>query len=188
MAPSAPGFVQRMLMSKMLGELVEFLPESARDALIDLRDYVQKHGRLPKFEPVRTQPIAAGENAQAIGVLLAALEAGGTLRMVNLLKGEIRGGSLRGVNAIVGEVQSGEIRGGNMIVGNVHGGLVRGLNVLLGDVHGGEVKAVNVIVGAVHGGDVKCQLLIGDIHGGKVVCKLHLGRQLGGDAQVERTL
>ncbi len=188
MAQGGPSFLQRMLASKLLGELVEYLPEPARDSVVDLRDYVQKHGRLPKFEPLRTDPLTAGQTVQALGVYLGDAPSGVALRMINLLKGNVEGASLRGVNAIVGDLQAGSVRGTNFLVGTVHGGEVRGLNLLLGDVHGGELRGVNTILGSVHGGDVKCQLLVGDVHGGKVVTKLLRGRVLGGDVQAERTI
>jgi hypothetical protein len=185
---AAPGFMQRMLMSKLLGELVEFLPEPARDALIDLRDYVQKHGRLPKFDPLRSQPLAANEHAQAIGVFLGALPAGASLKMINLLRGELSGGAARGVNVIVGDITSGEARGVNMLLGNMRGGLLRGGNLLMGDVHGGEVKSVYAVIGNVHGGSVKCYLLLGDVHGGTLQAKLHVGKVHGGNTTIERTI
>lgn len=186
MAP--PSFVQRMLMSKVLGELVEFLPEPARDALVDLRDYVHKHGKLPKFEPLRREPVASGENVQAVSVLMSDVPESAIVRMVNLLKGNVRGGSLRGFNVVMGELSGGELRGGNLVLGDVRGGSLRGLNLLVGDLHQGEARAVNAMIGDVHGGELKCMLLVGDVHGGKVRAKLMLGQVHGGDVQVERTL
>ncbi|HEX2677873.1 MAG TPA: hypothetical protein VHM19_14570 [Polyangiales bacterium] len=177
-----------MLASKVLGELVEYLPEPARDAVVDLRDYVQKHGRFPKFTPLRQQPLASGESAQALGAFLGNVESGASLRMVNLLKGEVRGGSVRGVNLIAGDILGGEVRGGNLVLGAVRGGALRGINLIFGDLHAGEARAVNVMVGNVHGGELKCQLLIGDVHGGKVAAKYMHGRKLGGDVSVEREL
>ncbi len=188
MAIGGSGFLQRMLGSKLLGELIEYLPPSARDSLVDVRDYVQEHGRFPKFEPLRTKPLGASESAQALGAFLGSVEAGASLRMVNLLKGELRGGEIRGVNLLVGDIHTGSVRGTNIVVGAVHGGDVRGLNVLLGNVHGGQLRGLNVLVGDVHGGDVKCQVLIGDVYAGRVQAKLMRGQVHGGEVQVERTL
>jgi hypothetical protein len=184
----APNFLQRMLASKLLGELVEYLPEPTRDAVVDLRDYVQQHGRLPKFEPLRSEPLQPGQTVQAVGVLMGDAPAGVALRMINVLKGHVTGAALRGVNIVVGELREGSVRGANLVLGDVHGGLIRGLNVLIGDVYGGELRSVNVLIGNVRGGDVKCQVLIGHVEGGKVVTKLLCGTVSGGDVQAERTM
>ncbi|HEX7476960.1 MAG TPA: hypothetical protein VF331_04085 [Polyangiales bacterium] len=188
MAQGTPSFMQRMLIGKVLGELVEFLPEAARDALVDVREYVREHGRLPKFEPVRTQLASAGQTLQAVSVHLGGAPAGAALHMINVLKGDVTGALLRGVNVVIGDVQDGTVRGTNVLLGAVRGGELRGVNVVIGDVHGGELRSVYVILGNVYGGDVRCQVLVGDVHGGKVVARVQRGKVLGGDAQIERTV
>ncbi len=180
--------MQRMLLSKVLSEAIDFVPASARDAAVDLRDYVREHGRLPKFQPLRRTAIRPGEIAQAISVFMGTVEAGASLRMVNLLKGDVNGGSVRGGNVILGDVHGGELRAVNLILGAVRGGTLRGVNMLLGDLHAGEAKSVYVMIGNVYGGELSCRLLIGDVHGGVVRTKFMVGQKLGGDTEVERAL
>jgi hypothetical protein len=181
------GFAARMLTGSMLGEVMKLLPEPAREALSEVRDYVAEHGRFPKMERLVRTPLAAG-SAQAVNVLLGALAQSELARMVNLHKGNVEGGTLRGCNALVGDVLQGHVSGANAIVGAVRGGLVERVNLLVGDVHGGEVKTVSTLVGDVHDGTVQCHLLVGNVLGGRVTARYLVGETRGGEATIETKL
>jgi hypothetical protein len=180
------GFAARMLTGSMLGEVMKLLPEPAREALAEVRDYLAEHGRLPKMELLRKAPVGP-EGAQAVNVLLGVLSEGELARMINVWSGKLEGGTLRGCNAAIGEVQAGHVNGANVLVGNVHGGLVERIVLLAGDVHGGQVRSASVVLGDVHGGTVQCHMLIGNVHGGVVICRHFLGEARGGQVTADRT-
>jgi hypothetical protein len=181
------GFAKRLLSTSMVGELLGLLPEPAREALADVRDYLAEHGHWPKLEPLRRAPLGAG-TVQAVSVFLGALGTGERLTMVNLVKGVLEGGHLRATNVMLGDVHGGRAEGLNALIGTVHGGSVERVNLLVGDVHGGELRVVNVLVGDVHGGVVQCHTLIGDVHGGQVDARNMHGKVHGGIARVGREL
>lgn len=181
------GFAARMLTGSMLGEVMKLLPEPAREALAEVRDYVAEHGRFPKMERLARTPLQTG-TAQAVNVLLGALAQGELARMINAHVGDVEGGTLRGCNALIGDVIAGQVSGANVVVGAVRGGIVERVNALVGSVHSGEVRTVSALVGDVHGGTVQCHLLVGNVHGGKVTARYHAGEVLGGDATIETKL
>lgn len=180
------GFAARMLTGSMLGEIMKLLPEPAREALAEVRDYLAEHGRFPKMELLRKGPIGA-EGAQAVNVLLGSLAEGELARMINVWRGTLEGGTLRGCNAAIAEIQAGHVNGANVIVGDVHGGLVERVVLLAGNIHGGQVRSTSVVLGDIHGGTVQCHLLVGNVHGGVVICRHLLGEARGGQVTADRT-
>jgi hypothetical protein len=180
------GFAKRVLASGLAAELLNLLPRPAREALVDVREYLAEHGRLPKFTLFERAP-AGSVPKHALNAFLGPLNGGERLSMVNLFRGALAGGELRSSNVAAGDVGSGTVHGVNALCGDVHGGVVERVNVLLGNVHGGEVRLVNVLHGDVYGGRVQCHLLIGDVHGGEVQATHHRGRALGGRALCEST-
>jgi hypothetical protein len=186
MASPLSGFARRMLSGGLIvDQLWGLLPEPARLALGDLRQYVSRHGRLPKLEPLRRAPFGPAPSA-GVGAALGALVAGEKLSMVNVFAGELRGGQLSIAAALVGDVIDGYAQGLALVVGDVRGGLVERVNAIVGHVHGGEVRTINLLIGDVHGGRVQCHALIGDVHGGEVRARHHHGAVHGGRIDLER--
>ncbi len=181
------GFAKRLLGTGMIGELFGLLPEPAREALADVRQYLADHGHWPKLELLRHAP-AGPVPLQAVGVFLGSLYVGEELSIVNLFKGTLEGGELRATNVALGNVQAGRAEGLNLLVGDVHGGQVERVNLLVGDVHGGQVRTVNVLIGDVRGGRVQCNTLIGDVHGGELDARAMHGSIHAGTARVTRTI
>ena len=184
MAGPLSDFARRVLTGSLLGEVWGLLPEAARESLGELRDYVQQNGKLPKLELLRRGPLGPTK-VTAVSMVLADLEAGEKLSMVNLLRGTLRGGELRIANAVIGDVESGYAQGIDVLVGCVRGGVIERINAIVGDVHGGEIRIANLIVGNVYGGRVQCHFLVGDVHGGEVQARHMLGTVHGGTAQVQ---
>ena len=185
MAGPLSGFARRLVTGSLFNELWGLLPEPARDSLGELRDYIAQHGRLPKLELLRRGPLGPTK-VSAVSVVLADVENGEKLSMVNVLRGSLRGGELRIANAMVGDIEAGYAQGLDVLVGSVRGGLVERVNAIVGDIHGGEVRVASVIVGHVYGGRVQCNFLVGDVHGGEVKARNMLGTVHGGRADVDR--
>ncbi|WP_428263829.1 hypothetical protein [Haliangium sp.] len=148
-----------------LGErLLGYVPAEHRHTLAEVARSLREVGRLPRPELIRRRPVEDGQIVRGAAVVLGAIDDGGALYGVNLVRGEV----------------AGVLRGVNIVVGGVRGGDVRGVNVLLGDVHEGRVRAVNAIIGDVHGGEVSCNLLLGDVYAGRVEVEVFIGQDHGG--------
>jgi hypothetical protein len=180
------GFAARMLSGSVVNELMKLLPEPAREALAEVRDYFAEHGRFPKMELMRKAPIGA-EGVQAVNILLGTIGAGELARMINVFRGQLEGGTVRGCNVAIADVHSGHINGANVVIGEIHGGLVERVVAVIGDVHGGEVRSASVVVGDVHGGTVACHSFVGVAHGGTVTCRHMFGEARGGRVTASHT-
>lgn len=142
-----------------MDRLLERFPEPVRDVLRELRDAA---GDPPASEVHRGE-VGAGVVVRAIGLVLGAVREGGSVRAINVVKGDVDGGAVRGVNLVLGDVLYGEVRGVNVLVGDVHGGSVHDVQVIVGDVHGGRFDGVYAVIGDVHGGEGKIERVIGHV-------------------------
>jgi hypothetical protein len=152
--------------------LLERLPEPVRDVLRELRD---ASGDPPAGE-VHHGDVPAGVVVRAIGLVIGAVREGGSVRAVNVVRGDVDGGAVRGVNLLLGDVLYGEVRGVNVLVGDVRGGSVRDVQVIVGDVLGGRLEGVYAVIGDVQGGEGSVARVVGDVsHDG-----LRVTERLGG--------
>ncbi len=151
------GFLRRI---PFADRFLERFPEPVRDVLRELRDAAKEP---PPAGEVHRGDVTAGVVVRAIGLVVGAVREGGSVRAVNVLKGDVDGGAVRGVNLLLGDVLYGEVRGVNVLVGDVRGGTVRDVQVIVGDVLGGTLEGVWAVIGDVEGGDGAVARVIGAV-------------------------
>ncbi len=144
------------------------LPEGARDVMREIRDAADDPSHA--HADVRRGEVGAGAHASAVALSIGRVREGGTVRAVDVVKGDVDGGSVRAVNVLLGDVLHGEVRAVNVIVGDVHGGVLRDVHLIVGDVHGGRLERCWIVVGDVLGGEGSVTRVVGRIaHDGVTV-------------------